>query len=49
VRELPIPVTTLDSDYRYTVEVSGNWNQSTQAVADPVKGTAPVTDFSNQN
>jgi hypothetical protein len=49
VRELPIPVTTLDSDYRYTVEVSGNWNASTQAVAAPVKGTAKVTDFSNQN
>jgi hypothetical protein len=49
VREKEIPLTVLLSDYRYTVEVSGNWNQGNQAVAAPVKGSAPVTEFSNQN
>jgi hypothetical protein len=45
VREVPIPQTVLDADYRYTVVVTGNWNQSTQAVAEPEKGSAKITNL----
>jgi hypothetical protein len=41
--ELDIPTGTLDADYRYTVTVSGNWNQNTQAISGLVKGTQKIT------
>jgi hypothetical protein len=50
VREVAIPVTSLDADYRYTVEVSGNWSQGVSAVTvgTPEKGANKVTtEFGN--
>ncbi|GAB6392850.1 MAG: hypothetical protein MdMp014T_2223 [Treponematales bacterium] len=48
VREKEIPAITTDggsiaADYRYTVTVTGNWNQSTQAISGLVKGTQKIT------
>ncbi|MDR0494714.1 MAG: hypothetical protein LBG95_03700 [Treponema sp.] len=45
VREVPIPTASLDADYRYTVEVLGDWSQgvSDVTVRTPEKGAIKVT------
>jgi hypothetical protein len=45
VRKVPIPNALLDADYRYTVEVSGDWSQDVTAitVGTPQKGANKVT------
>jgi hypothetical protein len=45
VREVDIPVASLEADYRYTVEVSGDWSLGVGniTVSLPVKGTNKVT------
>jgi hypothetical protein len=45
VREVPIPNASLDADYRYTVEVSGDWSQGVTAITveTPEKGANKVT------
>jgi hypothetical protein len=42
-RSLDITSTLLAADYRYTVTVDGNWNESTQTISEPVQGSGKIT------
>jgi hypothetical protein len=43
VRELPIEeIDPMEADYRYTITVSGNWGNSSQAISSPVKSARKI-------
>jgi hypothetical protein len=51
VRSRDIPATSLDADYRYMVEVTGNWSdgESAVTVSAPAKGAYVINEFGNGN